>query len=306
MKSNYSMKRDARFMNVSRRALLKVGGISGMLMPFTAVLAGQLFQGVSVAEASMLPQSSESYFNNEGYFVHDKVDASGFDRGVIRAMIDGRWQEFLNRPYGEDFLSWNLERRKQVIDSGMQCLDGPHSAAFATYGGSRGDSRFTLNNAYKGFGLVPTPAAMDDAIDTVMTHWYDDMNDKLDILRGFYNSTQMWDQRILATLELYSSPTFVTHTFVNLMENPQATIVFLAIPGSYELRVIPRLIHPDDPDTPEMDYKRVRWTNMIHDFFHGGPYPDHPQDSYCICYVMEMFDNTPSDGARGVRKVPAL
>lgn len=242
-------------------------------------------------------------WNEDGYFVQQTVDASGFEQSIIKARIEGVWREYPNRRLSDGFMEWNLSARMSVITSGMQCLDGPHSGALATYGGrGRGDSVFSLNNAFKGFGLCPKADRIDDTIATVMSTWDASMMEKLDILKEFYTDPDLWDRRILDSLELYSNPGFMTHSFLNQMDNPIGTIVFLAIPGSYEVRAICRLLHPEDPDIPEEDFKKVRWVNMIHDYFHGGPYPDKPNRIAGIYYVVEEYDNTPE--SMGIQTVP--
>ena len=92
------------------------------------------------------------------------------------------------------------------------------------------------------------------------------------------------------------------------MENPIATICWLAIPGSYEVRAIAHLLHPKDPGISEEDFKRVRWVDMIHDFYHGGPLPDpqNPSRLAVMYYVVEEFDNSPAPGLMGLRTVPPL
>ena len=293
--------------NVSRRSILKAGGIAGVLTPITAVLAGRLIPGLGVsdAQADAAPPPA-SIWNGAGYFVHDSVDASNLSGGAIRARLNSTWKTFRNRNIGNAFLNWNLQARIDALSSGMTCLDGPHSGALATYGAGRGDSAFTVNNAFKGFGPVPIASKLDESIQMVLDNWNASSDQKIAILTAFYQDHGMWDQRMLDSLELYSTPKFQTHSFLNQFLNPQATIVFLAIPGSYEVRAIPRLIHPNDPNVSAEDYKRVRWGNMIHDFFHGGPYPDKPTRIYVIYYVVEVFDDSPVTGGQGLRTVPAL
>ncbi len=291
-----------------RRAFLKAFGALGIGVP-AALFSGSSGRGFVAyrkAEAGPPQPARENFWNEEGYFVHTNVDASRWEEGIVRAKTDGTWKEYYIRHLDQGFVRWNLQARKEVLSGSMMCLDGPHSAALATYGANRGDSNFSLNNAFKGFGFVPKAERIDEAIETVTDNWSASMNIKTDILTGFYDDREMWDFRLLSSLELYSTPLFETHSFLNQMTNPQATIVWLAIPGSYEVRAIPRLIHPMDPGVPEDDWKRVRWINMIHDFFHGGPFPTAPVNIAVIYYVIEEFDNSPYPGPMGVRRVPSL
>jgi hypothetical protein len=292
---------------LGRRAFLKTCGALGVGVPLALVGGGNEGPlGVREAKAGPPQGPREAYWNDVGYFVHANVDASRWEEGVVKARTDGEWKEYYIRQLDDGFVNWNLAARRDVLTGGMMCLDGPHSAALATYGANRGDSNFSINVAFKGFGFVPGADYIDEAIDTVMANWSADIMDKATILIGYYNTPEMWDRRLLGSLELYSTPSFETHSFLNQMANPQASIVWLAIPGSYEVRAVPRLIHPFDPDVPEEDWKRVRWINMIHDFYHGGPYPSSPSNIAVIYYVIEEFDNSPTPGPMGVRRVPPL
>jgi len=291
-----------------RRAFLKTCSAIGLGVP-VAIFSGSeksVFMGYREAKAGPSQPPREHYWNQEGYFVHSNVDASRWEEGIVRAKTDGTWKEYYIRSLDQNFVRWNLQARIAVLSGGMMCLDGPHSAALATYGANRGDSNFTLNNTFKGFGFIPRSERLDESIETVTSNWYASQTTKAQILTGFYNDYNMWDFRLLGSLELYTTPMFETHSFLNQMANPQATIAWLDIPGAYEVRAIPRLIHPSDPNVPEDDWKRVRWINMIHDFFHGGPYPDKPSNIAVIYYVIEEFDNSPVPGPMGVRQVPPL
>lgn len=291
-----------------RRAFLKTCGALGIGVPMALLSGGSdsAFTGYREANAGPPQLPRESYWNEAGFFVHSNVDASRWEEGIVRARTDGEWKDYYIRELDNGFVNWNLQARINVLTGGMMCLNGPHSAALATYGANRGDSNFTINNAFKGFGFIPKASEMDRAIDTVLAHWSANMMTKSAILISFYEDTDMWDRRLLVSLELYTTPIFETHSFLNQMANPQACIAWLDIPGAYEVRSVPRLIHPYDPGVPEDDWKRVRWINMIHDFYHGGPYPDNPTYIAALYYVVEEFDNSPRPGPMGVRQVPAL
>ena len=299
-----------KLLKVGRRALLKVAGAASVGLPLAAFLGRAPWRGPRVARAQESPRTRESYWQ-DGYFVHENVDASQFEQGIIRARVDGEWRDFYNRTLGDDFVDWNIGARITILRdpmAGMACLDGPHSGCLATYGANRGDSAFTLNAAFKGFGLYPRMDRFDDAMATVMDNWSASQMAKIDILLDFYNDRDLWDLRLLSSLELYTTQEFETHSFLNQMANPVAVINWLAIPGSFEVRAIARLIHPDDPDVPEDDWKRARWVNAMHDFFHGGPTPNPDSLPFiaCIYYPVEVFDNSPYPGPMGVRVHPPL
>jgi hypothetical protein len=46
----------------------------------------------------------------------------------------------------------------------------------------------------------------------------------------------------------------------------------------------------------------------MHDFYHGGPFPDPDAPPYigCTYYPIEVFDNSPYPGLMGVRTNPPL
>ncbi len=141
-----------------RRALLKLIGGASIGLPLSAYLGHVPWGGVRPAQAHIEPRTRGSYWH-DGYFVQDTIDASDLDQGIIHAQVDGEWQDYVNRPLSDDFIDWNLGARLGVLRSmmggGSMCLDGPHSGCLATYGANRGDSRFTLNAAFKGFGRFP-------------------------------------------------------------------------------------------------------------------------------------------------------
>ncbi len=295
--------------SLGRRMLLKLAGAATVGLPLAAYLGRAPWKGAPSARAdSGEPRSRESYWHGT-HFVQETVDYSALDSGVIRARINGEWRDFMNRPLHQDFIDWNFGARLDMINgAGPMCLDGPHSGCLATYGANRGDSVFSLNNAFKGFGFYPKESVLENSLQVILDNWSADMTTKLNILKGFYEDQSMWDFRLLSSLELYTTRVFETHSFLNQMANPIATICWLAIPGSYEVRAIARLIHPDDPDIPEMDLKRIHWTNALHDFYHGGPFPeaDNLRNIGCIYYNVETFDNSPYPGLMGVRVTPTL
>jgi hypothetical protein len=308
-------KGSSTIVDAGRRTLLAAAGAASVALPLAAYLGREPWRGPRSALAEPGPRTRQSYWRGN-YFVHENVDATRFESaGIVRAYVDGEWREFVNRPLGDDFVDWNIGRRLEILAdpmTQMQCLDGPHSGCLATYGANRGDSVFTLNAAFKGFGFYPRESEIDDAIQEVIDFWGDDMMTILSVLRTFYRDRAMWDLRILSSLELYTTPEFETHSFLNQMANPVATICWLAIPGSFEVRAVPRLLHPLDPDLPDIDRKRLHWVNLMHDFFHGSdagvplPDPDNLTWIGCIYYNVEVFDNSPYPGPMGIRTTPAL
>ncbi len=303
---------------LERRDFLKKTGLFGISLPLIATGAGLGFglrpkrSRASETNKDDRPASGP-LFNGEGYCVQATVEMDHYlSDGTIRAFVDGGWQTYTVRHLSQGFIDWNIGTRLERLEdpmNSMRILSGPHNGAVATYGSGRGDSRFSLNNAFKGFGPIPKDEIIGEWIERLANEWGASMTAKLQTLLDLYGDTNHFDFRNLASLELYSSPRFQTHSFLNQMENPIATVVFLDSPeGSFELRTIPRLLHPDDPDLPSFEYNKLAWVNAIHDFFHGGPNPAEtgPYRIGAIYYVIEEFDNSPSDGKRGVRTVPRL
>ncbi len=171
----------------------------------------------------------------------------------------------------------------------MPSLAGPHSGMIATYGTRRKDSLFTLNNSVKGVGFLPKAEKLPRVIAEMERTMENPMPDKLQFLEDLYKDRGNFDTRLQVSLELYATPDFETHTFLNLMENPVATIVYLDYP-SYEIRCIGRLLHPKDPNLSQWERNVVKYVNLVHSYFHGK-FPRLFVTS--VFFVIEAFDNTP-------------
>jgi len=240
-----------------------------------------------------------------GIFIQKTVDLSLYGTGKIKAKIDGKWQTYSLIEPNKEFIEWNLKRRLEFIDnikSGkMPELGGPHSGVVATYGLKRFDSQFSLNNAVKGTGLAPKDEKLDEAIDLLKTTFDKKMPEKMDVLKSLYENADFFDWRKQTSLELYTTKDFETHTFLNIMENPVATIVFMDIP-TYELRTIARIVHPEDETALPGEKKLLQFVNLAHEYMHGKFPRVFP---LLLFYIVEVFDNTPGS-KRGIKVVPAL
>jgi hypothetical protein len=243
-------------------------------------------------------------FWRDGFFVQANVDMSRYDEGILRANVDGSWADFEIRSLPEAFLEWNVARRLEALDmwgrGEMPSLAGPHSGSVATQGIRRLDTQFTINNAVKGIGFLPKPEKIDSVHALLKENWASPFPVKLELLKGLYKDFgNIFDDTKQVSLELYTEKAFETHTFLNIMANPVANIVFLDVP-SYELKCLCRLLHPDDENLGEEDRKIVDYINTVHDFIHG----EAPRQSIAmVFYVIEVFDNSPPAG-RGMRIVP--
>jgi len=280
---------------VTRRSFLKALAFATPILVFFGKIPKLLWAG-------KWEHSKENFWKDKK-FVQKSIDMAGYRNGKIKARLDGKWQEFQIREANKDFIDWNIEKRLEFLErikSGkMPELGGPHSGAVATYGLGRLDSKFTLNNAIKGIGLAPKDDKIDQAIARLKETYKSTMLEKMDVLKSFYQDPNFIDWRKQTSLELYATPEFETHTFLNIMENPVATIVFLDIP-SYELRTIARIVHPDDPTALVSEKKLLEFVNLAHSYMHGEFPRLYP---LLLFYMIEEFDNTPGSKL-GIRVVP--
>jgi hypothetical protein len=281
---------------MDRRGFLKTLGFLTPLVVFLGKIPKLLWAGKL--------EHGKKNFWEDSEFVQQTVDMSGYEKGTIKARIDGEWQEFKIQKASKDFVEWNTKKRIEFLEriktGKMPELGGPHSGAVATYGLGRLDSRFTLNNAIKGIGLAPKDDNIDKAIKRLKDTYKSTMPEKMDVLKSFYENPDFIDWRKQTSLELYATPDFETHTFLNVMDNPIATLVFLDIP-SLELRTIARIVHPDDKDALPSEKKLLEFVNLAHSYMHGEFPRLYP---LLLFYIVEEFDNTPGR-MRGIRTVPA-
>jgi hypothetical protein len=282
---------------MNRRSFLKTLGFAAPI----AVLVGKIPR---LLWGGKWEHADKSFWKGEMFF-QKSVDVSGYSSGVIKARIDGTWEEYTIKEMSEAFRTWNTEKRLEFIEhiktGKMPGWGGPHSGAVATYGLRRLDSHFTLNNAIKGIGLAPKDENLDEAIERLESTYEHPMPDKMDVLTSFYQKPDFFDWRKQTSLELYATPDFETHTFLNVMENPTATLVFVDIP-SFELRTIVRIVHPDDATALPSEKKLLKFVNLAHEYMHGKFPRFYP---LLLFYVIEEFDNTPGS-KRGIRTVPVL
>ncbi len=246
-----------------------------------------------------------------GWFHQDVVDDVALGKGIIRARVDGRWQDFDVVELPEDFQKWNFQGRLRQLaeyrellgskEMRMPTLSGPHNGIVASHGARRRDTEFTVNNAVKGMGWLPKPEKLAEVAGLLKRTWNDSLSDKLRTLESLYaRGAEVFDLTKQSSLELYASPDFETHTFLNQMTDPGVAVVFLDLPKSYELRCIAQMLHPDDPGLTEYQRQAVEYINLVHDYFHGQS----PHKSIGVIYhVVQVFDNSPGRW-RGQRIVP--
>ena len=277
------------------------------LLTCLSLITFALLPGCKEGKETAMPENPEHAavnFWSDGSFVQPNIDMSKYDQGILRAKVDGSWRDFPIRSLPEGFLKWNIGRRLEALDTWskgeMPSLAGPHNGAVATQGIRRLDTQFTINNAIKGLGFLPKDEKMDSVLSLLRENWTSPFMEKLQLLTSLYEDFgDVFDDTKQISLELYTEKTFETHTFLNIMANPVANVVFLDVP-SYELKCLCRLLHPEDETLDEGDRRIVDYINTIHDFVHG----EAPRKSIAmVFYVVEVYDNSPPAG-RGVRIVP--
>ena len=236
------------------------------------------------------------------------VDTSNYNQGIIRAKTYGteyNWEEYKIRELPDEFVDWSfngrIESLKKIKKNEFPSFAGPHNAVVATQAIRRFDTKFSINNAVKGMGFVPRRDKLKGVIELLQSTINRDKNEKIDILINLYNKpNEVFDRTKQISLELYSTPEFETHTFLNQMINPRTAIVFLDIP-SFELKVISQLLHPEDSELTEYEKDMIEYVNLIHSYFHGK---FEKKFIATVYHVIEVYNNSPGKNGRGVRIVP--
>ncbi|MGA1874835.1 MAG: hypothetical protein ACMUIA_04440 [bacterium] len=268
----------------------------------------------SLARQEIAEINPWSWWREGGYIIHETVDTGRISEGIIRARVDGSWQEFRVIELPERFLNWSLRMRKERLErmiraGGMDPRDlaGSHNACVATYGGPRRDSSVSINTAYKGMGFTVRTDRLGQAIEKIHGERLrieretrgdpaGELYAKAQFLARFYNHVSSFDRTKQVSLELFTSPTFHTHTFLNMMTNPITSASFLSFP-TFEIRAVAQLLHPKNPNLSKGEKEMITYTNAIHDFIHSGP----GERITCIYHIIELFDDTPNDLSKGKR-----
>ncbi len=239
-------------------------------------------------------------------FVHKTVDASRLEENIIRAKVEGKWQEFELVEFPEIFMDWNIKSRIGTIEDiqkgDMPGLEGPHNGIVATYGYRREDSKFKVNNAIKGCGFLPRKEKLKEIIQLLKDTNEEHFTKKLEILIDLYeNADSLFDLNKQVSLELYATSERGTQTFLNQMSDPTSVIVFMAIP-TFKLKTIAYLLHPDNPNLNDYEKDVVEYINLVHSYFHG----EFSKDFIAVIYnVIEVYNSSPGDKkGMGTKIVP--
>ena len=257
------------------------------------------------AESEDKPPVPSDWWEEGRYVDHRAVNSSKQSKGIIRARVDGRWTDFKIASLPDRFVDWSFQKRIDGLEKlarrgfDPEDLDGPHNGCVATYGGWRRDSAISLNTAYKGMGFVPKPERLEETLASLKAAAQrttasfgvgpmGDMVRKTDYLRELYSDKDRFDRTKQVSLELFATPTYATHTFLNLMANPIASFSFLAFP-TFEIRAVAELLHSGNPKLDAYQKNVIAYVNGIHNFVHGGK----KQYLTCIYHVLEVYDDSP-------------
>jgi hypothetical protein len=273
---------------------------------FYSVMVGTILVlvGIRAGESEQIKMN----FWKGNTFHQQTVDTSKYNQGIIRAKTYGKehkWEEYKVSELPDEFAEWNFKSRIELLEkikkNKFPSFAGPHNAMIATQGIRRFDSKFAINNAVKGMGFLPKKDKMKEIIELLRSTINKNKNEKIDILINLYSKpNEVFDRTKQISLELYSTPEFETHSFLNQMVNPRTAIVFLDIP-CFELKVIAQLLHPEDSELTEYEKAMVEYVNLIHSYFHGK---FDKKFIATVYHIIEVYNNSPGKNGRGVRMVP--
>ena len=266
---------------------------------------GILFFAI-MASFNVFSYNPDELFIN-GYYHQDEVLTP--DEGIIiRAKVDGTYQNYVLAAFPKSFMDWNIKKRKQAINDIIEHkppqLNGPHNGVVATFGYKRNDSLFALNNSVKGMGFIPRRDTIKELMMHLRTTQNEPYNVKLEVIKDLYENVEKWfDLHGQISLELYSESKFLTQTFLNQAYNPISTVVYLDIP-SYKFKAITQLLDPHDPTLTGYARDLADYANLIHSYFHG----EFTKEFIAVIYwAVEIYDNSPGRlDARGLRIVPPM
>ena len=120
-----------------------------------------------------------------------------------------------------------------------------------------------------------------------------DFSERMQFLKELHER-DIWRRDMHVGVEYFSNAEFETHTFLNMMENPMATLCFQGlydIYSSYEIRCIPHIIHGGDPNVSDEMNEIIKFPFMLMSLFHGDPPEQIYEMPMVIYYHVEEFDN---------------
>lgn len=300
-----------------RRNFLKWGGASLLSLPI-------ITNAKSAIGESIFGWRKNYWKGSEGseYFVNRTVNTTQIDSGYIQARVDGWWRRFQLRDSDEDFWNWNFDERLQRLEiqqdpewlaNPTAIAGGPAQPWLATYGNrrGRGDSAFHLNNKVVYISLAPK----EEYIEEINNRMLDDIDkgisfrDDLQWWIDIHYDRDLWRKDIQVAMEVFCTPEFETHTFLNLMENPVSTIGYHAFSDnnkSYELRTIAQIGHPRASNLSDYERALILHPSIQFVWSHAGIATRDMINGLpgIIFYHIEEFDN--SMGPNGIRVVKRI
>ncbi len=310
---------DQKKSGIKRRSFIKWSGISLAAAPIVSSIKLAFGQNLSPDRSYWLttPEGKE-------YFVHETVKTDKINNNILKARIDHWWRSYKLAQMDDNVFDWYVDDKLKMyaIMAGESdhpmANGGHHHPTVATYGNrkGRGDSSFSLNTAVKGMALLPKAEYMPELISDMekfKSRAEEKDPDLADDLRNWrietYHEKSMWDRTALGSLELFTGMEPLgfkeTHTFLNMMENPVATVMFLdiwqtAAAPCWEIRTIPYLSHYNNP-APVKKFEDWRYyLALSHAAYHGGA----TNFIGCIYNVVEEFNNAVTRNGFGMRAVP--
>jgi len=338
-----------------RRSFLKYTGISSVGLSLGFPFFATWGRTATVDAAQTAPSKPVANWKTDSsgnrYFVPTAVRTDAVnDKQIVTARVDGLWRSYAVREFSDEFHDWWLEEKVWYYEQLLAFFEGQtdelripngghHHPMLSTYGRvlfRRGDSDFHLNTAVKGFALLPKPDKIKYVTDKVQ-EVYDAYaageaqlpNDLFNLRRALYLDKTLWDKTRFATLELYSGRPIndddqdgnygfsETHTFQNLIVNPQATLSYMSLYNTaggqsyyeglpeltphHEFRGICWLISYFNPNNTPYEQEVADYINKAHSGYHGGA----DDIATNVFLIVEQFNNTPTYGpGRGKRVVP--
>jgi hypothetical protein len=292
-----------------RRNFLKWGGASLLSLPFITKVR------LSHAASDGLTGNKNYWSEADGvtYCMQKTVYDGEIIKGYIWARIDGRWKRYRIRSLEQTFWTWHREEmmksfEQQLADTPYEYrAGGPHSPSVATYGNrrGRGDSDFHINNKIIGLQATPKQDKVKELNDAMLQMIEENAAYKTKVawLKGI-NEQDIWRADLQTGIEYFTTPDFETHTFLNLMENPAATLCFQGrydIFTSFEVRCIAQIVDPRDPRITEDQRQLAQFPAILHGFYHNNV-PEVPAVFY---WPVEEYDNSAKDkpGQRLVKRI---
>lgn len=285
---------------LQRRNFLKWGGASLLTLPFMTKV--RLAYGTAPTLTSKINYWATSP-EGKKYCIQRSVYDGEVKQGYIWGRVDGLWKRFQIRNLEETYWNWHFTEMLKSFEEQLAPepyeyrAGGPHSPSVASYGNrkGRGDSSFHLNSKIIGLSAVPTQEHIKEINQTMLTMIDEgkDYKTKVAWLNELHKQ-DIWRKELQPGVEYFTTPEFETHTFLNLMENPVATLCFQGrydIFTSFEIRCIAQIVDPRNPAITGDLLEIVKYPAILHGFYHNNV----PEVPAVLYWPVEEFNNTVKD-----------